>query len=435
MTQKSPKCAIIGAGPAGLASARALSKAGIDFRGFEQFEEVGGLWNIDNPKSTVYESAHLISSKTKTQFSEFPMGDSVPDYPSHRQLRKYFTDFADSFGLTGKFQFNANVTRVEPEGDGWQLSWQAPDGLQTEEHFDAVLLANGTLSEPNLPQFEGSFDGEIIHSSEYKSPRVFANKRTLIVGAGNSGCDIAVDAVHHARSVAMSVRRGYHFVPKYVFGKPADTLGGLVPLPRAIKQFVDSKLLKLFTGDPVRFGFPAADHKLYESHPIVNSLVLHHLGHGDLTVLPDIARLDGDSVVFKDQRREPFDLIVLATGYKLHYPFIDKKHLNWQGAAPALYLNTFHPRYNNLFVMGMVEAAGIGWQGRMEQAEMVAAFIAGVAKSSAGAGYLIDKKAQTLPDMRGGFDYIKLDRMAYYVHNETFRRAMREHLRALTQGD
>ncbi len=363
------------------------------------------------------------------------MGDSVPDYPSHKQLRKYFADFADSFGLTEKFQFNATVTKVEPKDSGWSLYWQSGDGAQQEEYFDAVLLANGTLSEPNLAQFEGSFDGQIIHSSEYKSPRIFANKRTLIVGAGNSGCDIAVDAVHHARSVAMSVRRGYHFVPKYVFGKPADTLGGLVPLPRAIKQFVDSKLLKLFTGDPERFGFPPADHKLYESHPIVNSLVLHHLGHGDLSVMPDIVRLDGDSVVFKDQRREAFDLIVLATGYKLHYPFIDKKHLNWQGAAPALYLNTFHPRYNNLFVMGMVEAAGIGWQGRMEQAEMVAAFIAGLAASSVGANYLVDKKAQTLPDMRGGFDYIKLDRMAYYVHNETFRKAMREHLRALSQGE
>ena len=93
----------------------------------------------------------------------------------------------------------------------------------------------------------------------------------LVVGAGNSGCDIAVDAVHHAASVDISVRRGYHFVPKYVFGKPADTLNQGRPLPPRIKQAIDSRVLKMFTGDPVRLGFPEPDHKLYESHPIVNS--------------------------------------------------------------------------------------------------------------------------------------------------------------------
>ncbi len=149
-----------------------------------------------------------------------------------------------------------------------------------------VLVANGTLSEPSVPTFDGSFDGEILHTSAYKSPSVFAGKRVLIIGAGNSGCDIAVDAVHHAASVDISVRRGYYFVPKYLFGKPADTLNQGRPLPPRIKQAIDSRVLKVFTGDPVRFGFPKPDYKIYESHPIVNSLVLHHLGHGDLRVRP-----------------------------------------------------------------------------------------------------------------------------------------------------
>ncbi len=84
-----------------------------------------------------------------------------------------------------------------------------------------------------MPQFAGSFDGEVLHTSAYKSPSVFAGKRVLIIGAGNSGCDIAVDAVHHAASVDISVRRGYYFVPKYLFGKPADTLNQGKPLPPA----------------------------------------------------------------------------------------------------------------------------------------------------------------------------------------------------------
>ena len=67
---------------------------------------------------------------------------------------------------------------------------------------------------------------------------------------------------------------------------------------------------------------------------------------------------------------QAFDLILTATGYKLHYPFIDRRHLNWNGAAPHLYLNAFHPTYDNLFIAGLVEAAGLGWEGRHEQAEL-----------------------------------------------------------------
>ena len=240
-----------------------------------------------------------------------------------------------------------------------------------------MLAANGTLSEPSVPTFEGSFDGEILHTSAYKSPTVFAGKRVLIIGAGNSGCDIAVDAVHHAASVDISVRRGYYFVPKYLFGKPSDTLNQGRPLPPRIKQAIDSRVLKMFTGDPVRFGFPKPDYKIYESHPIVNSLILHHLGHGDLAVRPDIDRLDGDGVVFADGTRTPYDVIVLATGYHLHYPFLSPELLRWagHGSAPDLYLNIFTQEDPNLFVLGMIEASGIGWQGRYEQAELVASYL------------------------------------------------------------
>lgn len=79
------------------------------------------------------------------------------------------------------------------------------------------MLANGTLAEPNIPDFPGTFAGELLHTSAYKSAGQLTGKRVLLIGAGNSGCDIAVDAVHHAASVDMSVRRGYYFVPRYLF--------------------------------------------------------------------------------------------------------------------------------------------------------------------------------------------------------------------------
>ena len=141
------------------------------------------------------------------------------------------------------------------------------------------------------------------------------------------------------------MRRGYYFVPKYLFGKPADTLNQGRPLPPRIKQAIDSRVLQMFTGDPMRFGFPKPDYKIYESHPIVNSLVLHHLGHGDIRVRKDVERL-------RRRRRAcsstaaaaDYDLIVLATGYHLHYPFVDPDAAaTGPGMAPDLYLNVFTP--------------------------------------------------------------------------------------------
>ena len=421
--------ALIGAGPSGLAAARNLQKLGLAFQGFEAYDDVGGLWNIANPRSTVYESAHLISSKRMTEFSEFPMDDAVADYPSHRELQRYFAAFADRFGLRQHFRFGCRVLAAQPVGEGpaprWRLRWADKAGAEHEAEFKALVIANGTLAEPQMPRFEGHFTGELLHTSAYKRAEVFRGKRVLIIGAGNSGCDIAVDAVHHAASVDISVRRGYYFVPKYVFGKPADTLGGKLRLPPWLKQAIDSRILKWFTGDPVRFGFPKPEYKMYESHPVVNSLVLHHLGHGDIHVKPDIARFEGHTVHFKDGSAQDYDLVLCATGYKLHYPFIDHSLLNWQGMAPKLYLNILSPRFDNLAVMGMIEASGIGWQGRYEQAELVARFFKAQAEGSPRAEALRQAKADPPPDLSGGFKYLQLERMEYYVHKDTYRNAVR----------
>lgn len=418
MNTKEKYC-IIGAGPSGLAAAKNLKDLDIPFDGYEASSEVGGLWNIENEFSTMYESAHLISSKTTTEYKDFPMKNDVADYPSHKELFKYFNDYANHFSLKEHYTFNMKVTKTEPNEDFWDVITE--DG--NTKTYKGLIIANGTLTHPNIPTFKGEFKSEIFHSSKYRNADIFAGKRVLIIGAGNSGCDIAVDAVHRAKKVSISMRRGYHFVPKYVFGKPADTLGGLFKLPPSIKQKVDKTMLKWFTGDPQRLGFPEPDHKLYEAHPIVNSLVLYHAGHGDIDVKKDIDRMEDKTVYFKDGTSEEYDLILLATGYKLYYPFIDKKELNWEGACPNLYLNVFHPEKDNLFVLGMIEASGIGWEGRNEQSKLVAQFIKANENNTAGAEKLKAKKKQ--PErITGGFNYIKLDRMAYYVHKDSYRAAI-----------
>lgn len=427
--------AVIGAGPMGLVMARELQRYGIHFQGFELHSGPGGLWDIENPHSTMYESAHLISSKTMTEIAEFPMAESVATYPSHRDVGRYFKDYAEHFKLNEKYQYSARVISINKLTENhWQVVWQ--NTVDNSEHiFDAagVLIASGTLHYPNTPKLPGNYSGEAIHAAEYRYPESFKDQCVLIVGCGNSACDIAVDAVHHAKSVGLSVRRGYYFFPKFVFGKPIDTLGGKLKLPTRLKQWLDGLIIKALVGKPSKYGLPDPDYRLYESHPVMNSLVLHYLGHGDIQPRSGISHTDGLKVTFSDGTEAEYDKIVFATGYKLQYPFIDHSLLNWQGAAPNLYLNVFHPNEPNVCMLGMIEATGLGWQGRVEQAELVALYLK-AKESAAGVSKKLEKAIQSNnQQLSGGIRYLKLDRMAYYVNKDLYRAAVAKHSRELKQ--
>ncbi|SHG04674.1 Predicted flavoprotein CzcO associated with the cation diffusion facilitator CzcD [Microbulbifer donghaiensis] len=424
--------AVIGAGPMGLCSVRNLVKYGIPCVGFEIHSDVGGLWDIDSPTSTMYESAHLISSKKMTEFAEFPMGEEVAQFPHHSELRDYFRAYAREFGLYERYEFNTEVVHCERDGDDWRITTRVVSGSRAGEEqtrtFGGLLIANGTLHHPNMAELPGEFAGELLHSCDYRDPAIFEGKRVLLVGCGNSGADIAVDAVHRARSVDISLRRGYYFLPKFIGGKPTDAVGGKVKLPRFIQQRISAALSRFMLGRPSQYGLPEPDYKMFESHPVINSLILHHIGHGDIRPQGDVVSIDGNEVTFKDGRSGEYDMILLATGYKLNYPFIGSAELNWTGYAPRLYLNVFHPETDNLFLMGMVEAAGLGWEGRNEQAELVALYISQLASGADSARrFQATKHERASQRADGGMKYLELERMAYYVHKDTYLKALRSH--------
>lgn len=428
--------AVIGAGPSGLAAARNLFRYGVPFVGFELHGDVGGLWDIENPHSTMYESAHLISSKFTTAFDDFPMGDDVAAYPSHRDMRTYFRNYATHFDLYRHFRFHTRVVAVVPQGDRWLVTSEH-HGEQVTELFDGVLFANGTLHKPNIPTLRGQFDGEILHAAKYKTADQLKDKRVLIVGCGNSGADIAVEAVHHATSVDISLRRGYYFLPKFVGGRPIDTLGGAIKLPIKLKQRTDAALIRAIVGQPSDYGLPNPDYKLYESHVVMNTLILHHVGQGDIRPRRDIASVDGHTVRFKDGESGDYDVILLATGYKLHYPFIDRRHLNWpaERGAPALYLNIFNPQHPTLFMLGMIEATGLGWEGRSKQSELVAMLLRQRMQRAQAARQFEETVAREATlRIDGGLTYLALDRMAYYVHKDSYLAALQRHMDALRPG-
>jgi hypothetical protein len=137
--------------------------------------------------------------------------------------------------------------------------------------------------------------------------------------------------------------------------------------------------------------------------------------------------------VFADGSRTPYDVIVLATGYHLHYPFLEPELLRWsgRGSAPDLYLNIFTQEDPNLFVLGMIEASGIGWQGRYEQAELVASYLSARSKAPAAAHALEERIAGPRPDLSGGYHYLGLERMSYYVNKDAYRSAVRTEIERL----
>ena len=137
-------------------------------------------------------AAHLISSKRNTEFSDHPMPEAYPVYPRHQLFLQYLRDLARHFRLYERTRFGARVVRLEPEGANWRVSCE---GRQAQT-YRGVFVANGLQREPYTPPYPGIFTGQTLHSSQYRQSGIFRDKRVLVVGGGNSGCDIAVDAVH-----------------------------------------------------------------------------------------------------------------------------------------------------------------------------------------------------------------------------------------------
>lgn len=373
---------VIGMGPAGLAAVKSLKEAGLPVEAVERNADVGGQWLYGAPPSAVYASTHLISSKRTTAFADFPMPEDWPAYPSHVQVGEYFKAFAKHFDLYPLARFNTEVRVLEPHGDGWRATFSD----SSSRDYENVVIANGHLSDPLLPKIPGDFGGTVMHAKDYKTEDIFEGKRVLVVGMGNTGCDIVVDAIHRAKRVLWSVRGGNHFVPKFLAGKPADEGNHKAKrfvIPKNLRSRLHEPILRFLVGPPERFGLPKPTHRLYDRTPIVNSLVLQHLGQGDVGMRKPIKEFRGNSVVFADNHEDEVDLVLLATGYEITFPFLANLDvLDWQADkhAPKLFLNVFPAKDNGLFVAGLLEGAGVGWPGRALQTDLIAAYLK--AKSS-----------------------------------------------------
>jgi dimethylaniline monooxygenase (N-oxide forming) len=367
MTTSSRRVCVIGAGSSGIASCRALDSRGIVFDCYERGSHVGGNWRIDNDNglSSAYDSLFTISSRRMTEYAAYPMPESFPDYQHHTQLAAYFDDYVDHFGLRDKISFRTEVTHVEqaPEG-GWDVSARPVDGGdERTTRYDAVMVANGHHWDPRWPEpaFPGEFDGDVIHAHDYRNAEGYEDKRVLVLGIGNSACDIAVETSRVSERTFLAMRRGAWIVPKYIGSTPMDEVAPSWAwrLPFPVQRTALGVLIKRAQGDPTDFGMPKPDHRIAEAHPTVSADLLHWVGHGRIAVKPNIARLEGDSVRFVDGSVERIDKIVYCTGYKINFPFFDDSVLDPSADNRIeLYRNVVHPNLDGLYFIGLIQVLG-----------------------------------------------------------------------------
>ncbi|MCU4748894.1 MULTISPECIES: flavin-containing monooxygenase [unclassified Streptomyces] len=327
-TNHRQRVCVIGAGAAGLEALRVLRAEGLEVDCFERTGRVGGHWHTD------YEALHLITPRGSSGFEGAPMPADYPLFPSRDQVRDYLEEFADREGLRPHITLDTEITAVErePQGPGWLV--RTADG--TRRAYDAVVVANGHHWDPKLPKTAADFAGRSLHSGEYRNTGDIDGERVLVVGSGNSGCDLAVDAANARLRTDISVRNGHVFQPKTFFGRPRNELPLVPRLPGRLAERVTRTLVKISVGTAERYpGLPTpATENLNEQLPVVNELLLYWIQHGRIAVRPGIEAIEGRTVRFTDGTRREYDTVLWATGFRVSLPFLPPELLTWRGGAP-----------------------------------------------------------------------------------------------------
>jgi hypothetical protein len=365
---------VIGAGPSGITAIKNIAESGFNVKAFDINSDVGGNWiyNENESHSSVFETTHIISSKSLSQFEDFHFSNNVADYPSHDELRQYFQSYAKNFGLYKHIQFNTLVKKCERQEDNnWEVTTICKN-KESVEVFSDLVVCNGHHWKPNIPNYSGNLNGSFIHSHNYKKAFPFTNKNVLVIGGGNSACDVAVETSRVSNKTFLSWRRGYRIIPKFFMGKPSDVFASYMSfLPISIRNKLAGFLAYITNGSNSNYGLLKPKHKFGETHPTINSELLYKIRHGKIFPKNDIDFFKGDYVYFKDGSNEKIDVIIACTGFILSHPFFKKNFINYTKGPVPLYLKMFHPDYDNLFFIGMFQPLGCIWPGSEQQSKLL----------------------------------------------------------------
>ncbi|GAV79077.1 Pyr_redox_3 domain-containing protein [Cephalotus follicularis] len=309
---------IVGAGPSGLATAACLSLHSIPYIILEREDCSASIW-----KKYAYDRLHLHLAK---QFCELPhksIPSSYPTYVSKIQFIQYLDDYTSRFRISPMYQRSVELASYDQVGKKWIVkARKVSNGEIVEYRGRFLVVASGEASNPYTPEVEGlsTFPGEVIHSTQYKNGKAYSdNKHVLVVGSGNSGMEIALDLANYGANISIVVRSPVHILTREM------VYVGLIMFKYLRFSMVDwlmVMLSKLVYGDQSKYGItrptegPFFMKAAYGKYPIVDIGTCKKIESGEIQVLPAIASIRGNDVLFENGKSHPFDTIIFCTGFK-----------------------------------------------------------------------------------------------------------------------
>ncbi len=309
---------VIGASVSGLSCAAALQKKHIEYLVIEKQQQIAAPWYNH------YERLHLHTSKRCSHLPYKKFGRLISRYPSRRQVVEYLNEYQKTFQI--KPVLNTEAMLVVKKGEHWVT--ETNNGIYKSRF---LIMATGPYAKPKQIMLEGmeGFSGKILHSSGYKTGRDFRNQKVLVIGFGNSACEIAIDLYEHGAAASMSVRSAVNVIPREILGVPVQELSILLsPLPPRFADTISRPLIKMTLGNLSKTGLkqkaygPLEQIRKDAKAPVLDIGTLQLIRQGDVKVFGDIDFIDDAVVHFKDGQKENFDAIIAAIGYDPDYSML-----------------------------------------------------------------------------------------------------------------
>ena len=309
---------IIGASVAGLASAAALQKKEIEYLIIEKEAQAATPWRNH------YERLHLHTSKNLSGLPYKKFDSNIPRYPSRQQVVDYLDDYQKAFHINPIFNTEAISIRRE---NGYWIT-ETNNGIFKSQY---LVIATGPYGKPKTVSFKGmeTFTGKLLHSYGYKTGRDFKGQQVLVVGFGNSACEIAIDLYEQGAVPSMSVRSAVNVIPRDLFGIPILRISLLMSqLPPRLADTINAPLLRLLFGDISKLGLKKKQVGPFEqiekegTIPLLDIGTIRHIRKGHISMYDDINYIEGATVHFEGGKKQTIDTIITATGYYRDYAAI-----------------------------------------------------------------------------------------------------------------
>ena len=306
---------VVGASVSGLASASALRKNNLEYIIIEKENQVAAPWRRH------YERLHLHTNKRVSSLPFKKWGSKIPRYPDRQQVIDYIDDYQKEFAIQPVF--NTEAIAMRKEGGHWIT--EATNGVFESKY---LIMATGAYGKARPVNFKGleTFPGKVLHSCEYRSGAVFRGQKVLLVGFGNSACEIAIDLYEQGAAPVMAVRSAVNVIPRDVLGVPVLELSILLShLSPRVADAISAPLIRWLIGDIRKLGLrkkpfgPLEQISREGKAPVLDIGTIQHIRDGHIKIYGDIDHIEGDVVHFNDGRKEVFQAIVACIGYDRNY--------------------------------------------------------------------------------------------------------------------